>query len=243
MSTQYTVCLDPGHGPGTVNGSPDGTYKEREFTWDMYERIAPLLTAAGVKVICTRTEDKKPSLGERCRISNNAGADLFVSLHSNAAGGSGWSDPKGLMIYTHKAGDEASQNIAAQCILKRMQGENIQIFGSGLAHYGYTVLTNTYAPAVLIEYGFHTNQVDVENLKLYAYRDILAKATAKGILDFLGVAYQEEDKEEGVEAPSEWHRAAWEKAVKKGIFDGTSPQGAATREMMATVLDRLGLLG
>lgn len=238
----YIVCLDPGHGPGTVNGSPDGTYKEREFAWDMYERLAPLLAKNGIRVVCTRTQETKPSLGERCRISNNAGADLFVSLHSNAAGSSGWAEPKGLMIYTHKAGDTASQNMAAQCVLKRMKEENIELFGSGLAHYGYTVLTNTYAPAILIEYGFHTSRVDVENLKLYAYRDVLARATAKGVMDFLGVAYQEEDREEGVEAPSPWHKDAWEKACSKGIFDGTSPQGAATREMVATVLDRLELL-
>lgn len=242
MKRSFTVCLDPGHGPGTVNGSPDGTYKEREFAWDMYQRIAPLLTAKGIMVICTRAESKKPSLGERCRISNNAGADLFVSLHSNAAGGSGWSEPKGLMIYTHKAGEEASQNIAAQCILKQMQDEHIELFGSGLSHYGYTVLTNTYAPAVLIEYGFHTNRADVENLKLYAYRDLLAEATAKGIMDFLGVAYQEEDKEEGIGSPSPWHKDAWDKAVSKGILDGIMPKEPCTREILATVLERVGLL-
>lgn len=242
MKTKFIVCLDPGHGPGTVNGSPDGTYKEREFTWDMYERIAPLLAKNGVSVICTRAKDKKPSQGERCRISNNAGADLFVSLHSNAAGGPGWSEHRGLMIYTHKAGEEASQNIAARCILKQMQAEHIELFGNGLSHYGYTVLTNTYAPAVLIEYGFHTNQVDVENLKLSAYRDILAQATAKGIMDFLGVAYQEEDREEGIDAPSPWHKEAWEKAAAKGILDGTMPKEPCTREMLAQVLDRLGML-
>ncbi|KAB4867678.1 hypothetical protein GAG84_26325, partial [Bacteroides thetaiotaomicron] len=32
------VCLDPGHGPGCVNGSPDGSYKEHEFAWDMSQR-------------------------------------------------------------------------------------------------------------------------------------------------------------------------------------------------------------
>ena len=80
MSTKYTVCLDPGHGPDTVNGSPDGNYKEKEFTWDMYTRIRPLLERHGVNVICTRTEDTKPSLTARCEVSNRAGADLLVSL-------------------------------------------------------------------------------------------------------------------------------------------------------------------
>ena len=34
----------------------------------------------------------------------------------------------------------------------------------------------------------------------------------------------------------------WEVACKKGILDGTNPQGNVTREMLAVILDRLGLL-
>lgn len=55
--SKHTVCLDPGHGPGNVNGSPDGTYKEWEFTWDMAQRVKPLLEAKGVGVVLTKTAD------------------------------------------------------------------------------------------------------------------------------------------------------------------------------------------
>jgi len=41
---------------------------------------------------------------------------------------------------------------------------------------------------------------------------------------------------------SDWARAAWEKAVNRGVFDGTQPQGTVTREMLAVVLDSLKLL-
>lgn len=41
---------------------------------------------------------------------------------------------------------------------------------------------------------------------------------------------------------SDWAKEAWDKAVAKGVLDGTDPQGAVTREMLAAVLDRLGLL-
>ena len=90
VDKKYIVCLDPGHGPDTVNGSPDGSYKEREFAWDMYTRLRPLLEQQGIGVVCTRRQDNKPSLTERSGVSNRAGADLFVSLHSNAEGGTGW---------------------------------------------------------------------------------------------------------------------------------------------------------
>ena len=84
--SKHTVCLDPGHGPGNVNGSPDGTYKEWEFTWDMAQRIKPLLEAQGVGVVLTKTTDNYPSLTERANISNKAQPDCFVSIHTNAAG-------------------------------------------------------------------------------------------------------------------------------------------------------------
>lgn len=41
---------------------------------------------------------------------------------------------------------------------------------------------------------------------------------------------------------SAWAKAAWEKAKKKGIMDGTAPKGTPTREQIAAILDRLGLL-
>lgn len=41
---------------------------------------------------------------------------------------------------------------------------------------------------------------------------------------------------------SDWAKEAWDKAVAKGVLDGTEPQGTVTREMLAVVLDRLGLL-
>jgi len=41
---------------------------------------------------------------------------------------------------------------------------------------------------------------------------------------------------------SAWARRSWLKASSKGVFDGTNPTGAITREQVAVALDRLGLL-
>ena len=43
-------------------------------------------------------------------------------------------------------------------------------------------------------------------------------------------------------APASWAKACWERAVATGVLDGTSPQGAVTREQLAVVLGRLGLV-
>lgn len=239
---RYTVCLDPGHGPGTVNGSPDGSYKEAEFTWDMYRRIRPLLEQQGVSVVGTRVEGDKPSLTERANISNNANADLFLSLHSNAEGNDGWGSANGLIIFTSMGPETAPRNVAARDLLDAFRKAGIKIRGSGLAYNdSFTVLVKTNAPACLIEYGFHTNKADVELLKDGEYHNRLAVATAKGACTFLGVPYEEEPSPQE-EKPDPWAKEAWEKATMQGIFDGTRPKEALTRQEAAVVLDRLGLL-
>lgn len=244
MSTKYTVCLDPGHGPDTVNGSPDGSYKEREFAWDMYTRIRPLLERHGVNVICTRTEDTKPSLTARCEVSNKAGADLFVSLHSNADGGSGWGTARGLLVYTSSGPMTAKRNVAATAIVNRAHEAGVRLHGSGVAHQiEYTVLEKTDAPAVLIEYGFHTNQEDIGLLKDISYRDKLAEATAKGVCDFLGIDWTAESGGDGTDIPAaDWAAEAWQKAKSNGVMDGTRPTEPITRQELAVVLDRLNLI-
>jgi len=222
---KYTVCLDPGHGPGCVNGDPDGTYKEHEFAMDMADRVAGHLQRCGFSIFITRNASGYPSLSSRCKVSNDAKADLFVSLHSNAAGGVGWSEASGLIVITSAGPETAQRNVAAQALIKRFLAAGIAIRGSGLANdKTLAVLTGTLAPACLIEYGFHTNQGDVAQLKDFAYRDKLAIATAKGVCDFLGAAF-----EETVQPEAPWYEQDQRWAVGQAISDGTRPNDSCTR--------------
>ena len=252
--SEKKVVLDPGHGNQSNNQSPDGTYSEPEFALDMAERMRAILTRHGVAVTFTRSGADNPTgkadtndLQYRCDVANAIkDLDLFVSLHTNAAG-SGWSSARGWEIYASSPGDTAGRNIAAKAIAKRVREAGVTVHGEAVKHERFYVLKNTTAPAVLIEHGFHTSKEDVALLKSADYRKKLAVAQCKGILDYLGIAYDGQDsistdtpaKDTGASA---WAREAWEKAVQKGILDGSAPQGNCTREMLATVLDRLGLL-
>ena len=258
VSDKKKVVLDAGHGNQSNNQSPDGTYSEPEFALDMAERMRAILTRHGVAVTFTRTGTDNPTgkadtndLQYRCDVANAIkDLDLFVSLHSNAAG-SGWSSARGWEIYASSPGDTAGRNIAAKAIAKRVQEAGVTVHGEAVKHERFYVLKNTTAPAVLIEHGFHTNKEDVALLKSADYRAKLAEAECRGILDYLGIAYQDaQEPSDGQESsgsvntpsPSAWAQEAWEKAVQKGILDGSAPQGNCTREMLATVLDRLGLI-
>lgn len=185
-----TVCIDPGHG-GTecANGSPDGTYKEHEFTLDLALRIRKLLTGK-VNVLLTRSVDMTVALNKRATIANEGGADVFVSLHSNAAAGTGWSDAHGLCAYTYAAGGKRDK--LANAILDALGAAGVELRATRLNHAKFTVLANTKMPAVLVEYLFHNCKTDVALLKDSAFRDKLAKATAKGICGYLGIAWDED---------------------------------------------------
>ena len=228
------VCLDPGHGPGTVNGSPDGTYKEQEFAWDMGQRVKALLEKQGVDVVVTRTENTKPSLTERAAVSNSAGADCLVSLHSNAEGGSGWGSARGLMAYTSAGPTNAPRNVLAGDIIERMQEAGVLVRSTPLAYnIDLTVLVKADAPACLIEYGFHTNREDAALLKDGAYRDRLAQATAHGICDWMGVTWSEPEE------TAEWYTDAQNWVTSLGIADGTQPLDSVTRAEVWVMLKRL----
>lgn len=191
-STNHVVCLDPGHGPGCVNGSPDGSYREFEFTWDMSQRVKNHLERCGIHTIMTKEEGGYPSLTQRCKISNQAQDDLFVSFHSNASG-IGWTPPRGLLIYTSQGPEGAARNKAARAVLARISAAGVLIKDGGLLHNDtYAVLIRTNAPAILVEYGFHTNRADVPLLLNPEYRAKLAEATARGVCDYLAAEWKPE---------------------------------------------------
>lgn len=188
------VYLDAGHG-GTenANGSPDGSYKEHEFTLDMAKRIRAHLERCGVSVGMTRTEDVTVPLTERAAMANRAGADIFVSIHSNASG-SAWSNASGWCVYTYAEGGERDKLATKIMEAVRASGE-IGIFSQGLYHNSFTVLAKTNMPACLVEHAFHTNKEDVEKLKSESWRASISEVEAKAICEYLGVAWIEKEQE------------------------------------------------
>ena len=81
-----TIVIDAGHG----GKDPGCTYyglKEKDITLDVSLKLGEMLSANmdGIKIIYTRTKDEFVELKERAEIANRAKADLFISVHVNAA--------------------------------------------------------------------------------------------------------------------------------------------------------------
>jgi N-acetylmuramoyl-L-alanine amidase len=90
------VVVDAGHGgpdrgmTGPL-GAPISIY-EKDVTLSVALKLGQELRARGLRVLYTRTTDTLIALSDRGRIANQAGGDLFISIHVNAAN-PGWRDP------------------------------------------------------------------------------------------------------------------------------------------------------
>ena len=79
------IVIDPGHG-GTNAGAPaavPGLY-EKQVTLALARLLWEELTERGYRVVLTRDRDVYLTLRQRVRLANRLGADLFISLHTNA---------------------------------------------------------------------------------------------------------------------------------------------------------------
>ena len=96
LRSRKLVVVDAGHGGpdggmhGPIGGGPP--IAEKTVTLNVAKRVGAALALRGVDVKFTRTTDTLIALADRGRIANDAHADLFVSIHVNAAN-PGWKDP------------------------------------------------------------------------------------------------------------------------------------------------------
>jgi N-acetylmuramoyl-L-alanine amidase len=107
------VVLDPGHGGNDPGAIGPGGLREKDVTLDIAHRVAPILSREmGIVTMLTRDDDRYVALEERAARANAFHADLFVSIHCNAA-----EDPSHRGVQTFVlagAKDDAAQRLAAR---------------------------------------------------------------------------------------------------------------------------------
>lgn len=106
------VVIDPGHGGEDAGARAANGVVEKELVLDVSLRLAELLRARGLRVLLTRESDAFVPLETRTSAANDAGADLFVSIHANWSPRSG---PRGIETYFasgSQASDESSRLLA-----------------------------------------------------------------------------------------------------------------------------------
>lgn len=196
------VLIDAGHNKLIAGKrSPDESLLEHEFNLDVAKMIQSHLTRHGVRAEVMRmlTSSAREDVNLRVAQANRNKPDILVSIHANAAGTSGWytatdglkwNTANGWEIYCYKPSKKGDGYKLAQAI----RAESIPYLGlkdrgikDGSNSIG--VVSRTTMPAVLIEHGFYTNEKECALLKTKDFREKCAIADAKGILDYLGIAW------------------------------------------------------
>ena len=110
------LVIDAGHGgkdPGNL-GTGRFSQTEKDITLDVATKLHRYVEEKlpGVQVIMTRTGDSYPTLQDRVRISNDAQADLFISIHCDAFDKPSASGSSTFVMGMHKS--EESLRVAMQ---------------------------------------------------------------------------------------------------------------------------------
>ena len=107
----FTVVIDPGHG-GVDPGAMGKFAKEKDINLKISKLLAEKIEKKypEIKIIFTRKTDVQVQLARRAAIANEAGADLFISIHSNASKNR---SARGCETFTLGAGSSAEAKAAA----------------------------------------------------------------------------------------------------------------------------------
>lgn len=227
------VFLDPGHG-GKDPGAVGNGLQEKDIILPVTLKTGAILKQHGLNVLYSRTTDIFVGLSERARMANAAKANIFVSLHCNAATNIG---ARGVETYNYPGSVQGAK--LARAVQDSLVQSKIFSHNRGVKVANFAVLRESIMPAALVELGFISNAQDAQILK--GCQADMAQAVAKGILSYLGLAVNKGGVAEGgtKEQPSAWAKDAWEWAKRKGYFDGTRPQDNITREELAVIIQRL----
>lgn len=172
------VCIDPGHGgrdPGAV--AFDGL-REKDVVLDISRRLTSKLRSFELGVVLTRETDVYIPLLERANIANEANADLFVSVHTNAVT-SRQAHGSEVLVYSL-----TSQSVpVAEDILDNLTELGLRNRGVK-PRPDLTVLRRTAMPAVLVETAFIScdSGIDYRILRSPYGLDQIADAIARGVL-------------------------------------------------------------
>jgi N-acetylmuramoyl-L-alanine amidase len=81
-----TIVIDPGHGGREVGAVGPNGLMEKDVTLTIARKLAAALASkVGARVVLTRDDDSVVSLDQRTALANQYKADLFLSVHLNAA--------------------------------------------------------------------------------------------------------------------------------------------------------------
>lgn len=225
----YKIFIDAGHG-SKDSGAVGNGLKEKDINLSVALKIGEILKRHNVEVVYSRTTDVFLELSERTNLANKANADIFVSIHCNAAENV---NAKGVETFSYPNSSEGAA--LAKCIQNSILQSKTYTLDRGIKTANFAVLRESNMSSALVELAFITNIEDAKILK--DKQNELALAVSKGILNYLGIKYIEEATE--VDNYSSWAKEGMLWGIDLGLTDGTNPKEPVTLERVITILHRM----
>lgn len=189
------IVIDPGHG-GKDQGAAGAASLEKHLALSISRRLRDQLRKRGYTVYLIRETDVKVELADRAAKARKLKADIFISIHMNAAkssqvrgvetysitpkGAPSSGDTKASMSYCR--GYAMTDNSAALAF--SVQSEiirTLKLTDRGVKRARFKVLTENTAPSILVECGFISNAADEALLRNSRHQEKLAEAIANGV--------------------------------------------------------------
>ena len=199
--SRFVVCIDPGHPSETAEGAEANGLSENRLNWQIANRLARRLKAMNIRYVMTKTrENQRVTNRQRAEIANRAGATLFIRLHCDVGGGSGFAwyypdrsgskygvsgPPKSVQLASKSAA--FTLNEAMKPILRGyLRANPIKTdAATGVGGKQGGVLTGSIfarVPTALIEMCFLNNRRDARFIASASGQEKMAEALAAGIV-------------------------------------------------------------
>lgn len=189
-----TIFIDPGHGGEDRDGmGPAEDVVEADVNLRVALSLRDYLKKAGANVMLSREVDKTVPLEARAQQANANNAEIFVSIHHNAAGNS---YTNYTTTFYHARPGQPGYAPSSQDLARYIQRDLAYAMGNPgpLASFdgtmsdeliypgkGFSVLRNTAMTSVLVECGFFTSAYEEQRLRLPEFNDIQAWGIFLGI--------------------------------------------------------------
>lgn len=219
------IFIDPGHG-GKDPGAVGNDLKEKDITLSVALKLNALLEKQGIETKMSRSTDTYLTINERYQLANDWGADYFISIHCNAAKGTGSET-----LYYKVNSKSYAQTIQKSFI------EQIGTRDRGVKYRDdLGVIKWANMPALLIELAFIDTAADAVILK--EKQDEMAQAIAKGFFTLLGIKEIEEMEKRynTVRELPEWAREPIQELIDKGYLSGDEKGNLNLSEDMIRIL-------
>ena len=190
------IYIDPGHNPtGNDTGAVGYGLKEQDVSVQIGVLLRDMLINGGQTVKMSRenitdtiAQGLNASLAGRYNAANSWNADIFVSIHCNAA------STKAYCCETYYCTGSTQGRALAECVQPHMTAET-ERYNRGVKSANFAVIRHTNMPAILVETAFIDNYDDNRFLASEDGKYKCAVAIYKGICDYLGIEYKLESED------------------------------------------------